>query len=334
MQADADEARLELAGHGSGQEGLAAAGRAPEQEATTQLRAVGPAQLGVAQRGEEALVQSLLDVLEAAHVGQGHPGQVARLDQHLLEEAVPVVFLGGPVGHGPVGYGVVGADRSRQLLRRHRVGQRLGRGTALGERAVQPGPPVGPGVPQRGRDPGGQPEGLDVIGLALQHRLEPGQGVGRSVGVQQETGQVHLEGGVPRVGGGRFLNGAQEVGVGCHAATIVLSGPLSPETPTVVDAPAAFAASKARRDPDLSRSAHTLSAHRCRAPSLDAPPRRPAPGALSSPVHATTGRDDQAGAKAQGTAAPLASARISSASSARNQPSSTSSSSRRLKRST
>ena len=136
---------------------------------------------------------------------------------------------------------------------------------------MQPGPPLGPGVPQGGRGPGGQPQGLDVVGLALQHGLEARQGVGGSLGVHQETGQMHLEGGVPRVGVRRFLNGAQELGVGCHAATIVLSGPLSPETPLPVDAPAAFA----RRKHGGTRIRHdriTHCPHRVPGPSLRARP--------------------------------------------------------------
>ena len=85
-----EEARAELARDGAGEERLAAAGRAVEQQAAAQRLAVVGAQLGVAQRREERGVQARLDLLQAADVGERDP-RALRLDQALgvqLREAV------------------------------------------------------------------------------------------------------------------------------------------------------------------------------------------------------------------------------------------------------
>ncbi len=60
----------ELAGDGAGEERLAAAGRAVEQQPAAQRLAVVGAQLGVAQRREEGGVQARLDLVEPADVGE------------------------------------------------------------------------------------------------------------------------------------------------------------------------------------------------------------------------------------------------------------------------
>ena len=71
--AELGEPGADLAGHRPGDEGLAAAGRAVEQQPAAGRRAERRGQLRVADRAEERQLQPLLDVLHAADVGQ--PGR-------------------------------------------------------------------------------------------------------------------------------------------------------------------------------------------------------------------------------------------------------------------
>ena len=72
MQTHRYEPGAQLAGYGPRQKGLSASGWPPQQEAPTEVGAVGSPKLGIAQRGQKRLLQTLLDVSKAAHVSQSH----------------------------------------------------------------------------------------------------------------------------------------------------------------------------------------------------------------------------------------------------------------------
>ena len=97
-EAEREEARAQLARDRAGEERLAAAGRAVEQQAAAQRLAVVGAQLGVAQRRQERGVQARLDLLEAADVVERDP-RALRLDQALgveLGEAFGGISIAPP----------------------------------------------------------------------------------------------------------------------------------------------------------------------------------------------------------------------------------------------
>ncbi|ALO08374.1 hypothetical protein AQF52_2780 [Streptomyces venezuelae] len=145
---DGEEVRAELARDGPGDEGLAAAGRAVQEQTAAQRLAVQPAQFGIAHGGEEGGLQAVLDLLHAADVGEAYGtggvhvpgggvpgGALAALGLRVLQEAGPDEVLdlllgGGPVeggGGGGVGRGG-GLGRGLGLLDRrrlHRRGARL-----------------------------------------------------------------------------------------------------------------------------------------------------------------------------------------------------------------
>jgi hypothetical protein len=108
-----DERRAHLARHGPGQECLAAAGRAVEQQAAAQALAEQRTQLGVAQWPQERHLEALLDLLHAAHVGERDRrpldvegavgvaldgvGLVVGLGEPRRDDVTQILLHGGPV---------------------------------------------------------------------------------------------------------------------------------------------------------------------------------------------------------------------------------------------
>ena len=238
-----DEPRPQLTGHGPGQERLAAPRGSPQQQASPQLGAVGPAQLGVAQRGQERSFQTLLHLDHATHIGQGERAGLTGVVQHVTEEPVPFVLVArcpdrrarsgpdtavlpargpgavgcqwaaGPSGHvGPAAVrGLAGTLRSATLR-------------SATQRSVQASPSRGPAVPEDGSGAGGEPQGPHVIGCGGQDLLGLVQGVTGPTGVEQEPTQVDAERRVGRVRSHRGLEGTDHCGVGGHPVRIVPPG--------------------------------------------------------------------------------------------------------------
>ncbi len=129
-EADRVEAGAELAGDGTGDEGLPATRGAVEQQPAAQALAVQAAQLGIAHRHEERAFQPLLDLLHAGDIGQPNPGLldiagraaigVVAVDEHRRHDAFE-----GLLGLAPV-------ERAVVSLRGDRLSSaRVGRGSGL-----------------------------------------------------------------------------------------------------------------------------------------------------------------------------------------------------------
>ena len=126
------EPGAELAGHGPGDERLAAAGRPVQQQAAAQALAVQLAQLRVAHRGQERGLEPLLDLVHPGHVGQLEGG------------ALGVEGLGR--GAGRVGGGLLDCPRTSAAARRSaptRPGTSQSRANGPGGGA-RPGPAPAP----------------------------------------------------------------------------------------------------------------------------------------------------------------------------------------------
>jgi hypothetical protein len=78
--ADGEEVRPELAGDGTGDERLSAAGRPVQEQAACGGLAEGLGELRVTHGSEKGELQALLDLLHAAHVGQPDAGRLDVLD--------------------------------------------------------------------------------------------------------------------------------------------------------------------------------------------------------------------------------------------------------------
>ena len=98
LDADGDEVDARLAGGGARQEGLAAAGRAVEQEPAADLLAERLVQIGPLERIEHAQADLLLELVEPADVGEGDRRLLDLADLRLRLVGGLLVVLARPLG--------------------------------------------------------------------------------------------------------------------------------------------------------------------------------------------------------------------------------------------
>ncbi len=95
MDRHVEELGVAFAGGGAGQQGLAAAGRAVEQDAAADPLAEALEERRLLEGQDDPLADLLLDLGEAAEVGEGGPGGLG------VEQPAGFAFVGVVVGDHP-----------------------------------------------------------------------------------------------------------------------------------------------------------------------------------------------------------------------------------------